>query len=232
MDLPPIPEDSAAARASDENQRHYSWFLTYLALDPPRTTARVARETGRAEGTIRRIAGQNRWRQRAEHWEWERRRHQADQLRAAASEVAAGAIEGATVHLRNLTTAACRLDPERLPPREIAPGLKSMSEVGLDVGRYASELEERAEPPSEELRDLAEADPKAAATRALSDFVVNGQGRPSETNQAARALLSLPAAEETGDDRTGEWQQLLENLPGEYRQQLVDLLMRTPGATS
>lgn len=154
MQLPPIPEDSAAAQRVDESGTHYAWFLTYLALERPRTSAAVAREIGRHETTVRKRAGQYAWRHRAELWEWERRQEQAADLRGMATQVAAETASAAWAHASNLRSRAYDLDPERIPPREVAPNLKSMSDVALDLGRYVADLEEQAAPVSAESREL------------------------------------------------------------------------------
>lgn len=196
MQLPPIPEDSAAAQRVDESGTHYAWFLTYLALERPRTSAAVAREIGRHETTVRKRAGQYAWRHRAELWEWERRQEQAADLRGMATQVAAETASAAWAHASNLRSRAYDLDPERIPPREVAPNLKSMSDVALDLGRYVADLEEQAAPVSAESRELAEQDPRQAATAQLAQFVTGQQGKAGERLQAARALLGLPEAEQ------------------------------------
>lgn len=191
--IPPIPDGSAAAQRHGEDRRSYTLFLAFLDQPAPRLTATAARAGGSRESTCRRLAQKFEWHARAEAFDQEQRQQAARDVRDAATDIATGTAEAARAHVRNLQRRAYNLEPDDIPAKDVAAGIKHLAGVAADLGRYATELDDAAQVVVPELRELAEADPDGAVKRTMADFVVDPKLRPAERIAAARELRGAAA---------------------------------------
>lgn len=190
---------SAAAQRPGEPGERHRWLRLYLAMHPAdRHLAEVARVVGAAYGTVRKTSARWEWRQRATAWDREQKQSQGIVLREVAtvglSRVGNAARQHATSLERYVATPTAMTAPERT-----AAALKSTASALREVADYGAELES-AQELDLDLREVAEADPQAAAARALVAVLAAPGARVADKIQAARALHSMPVPEGLGVD--------------------------------
>lgn len=207
--VPPIPDNSAAARQRGEPEERYRWFLAYLASPRPRLVATAARQGGVSESKAHRAARNWRWSSRADAYDHEQTRQHAQALADDAGKAAARTADAADEAAHLVRAKLARMSPDDIRDQDIAPLLRAAGSVASDMHKLAREAASAAPPPAGTFgrSPLAELEGDAArqvadARAYLHDVLRDPAQAPQTRVQAASRLGAAEQDNGTSDGLT------------------------------